>query len=64
MNEDSAALKYRYARATLTADKLIRVRRMPALWIESERAAGSIGPMSLAQAVEECTARRQTPLTR
>ncbi|AKV00175.1 hypothetical protein AKJ09_06838 [Labilithrix luteola] len=48
----------------LDAGRLIAVWRISepsADWIERERAAGSIGPMPLAQAVEECTARRERP---
>jgi hypothetical protein len=45
----------------LDAARVITVRRVSetsAEWIEAERARGSIGPMTLDQAVEECRARR------
>jgi hypothetical protein len=46
----------------LDANRLVAVWRISqpsAEWIESERAAGSIGPMHFMQAIAECKARRE-----
>lgn len=45
----------------LEANRVVAVRRISettAAWIERERAEGAIGPMPLAEALSECTARR------
>src|SRR5262245_50167247 len=45
----------------LDAGRVTAVRRISepsSEWVEAQRAAGSIGPMTLATAIEECKARR------